>query len=625
MAAPGLPPPRRRPRRGSIERPVSGRVYRGTWLLVAVPLLIAAFAVARPAALPKPTLPPAFDENVALALATQLADRFPDRTPGSAGAAGAAHWLVSQLQPYGLAVATDSYEATIPGLGRRRLQNVSAVVGGAAESRQTIVVMAHRDDTGAGPGADDDASGTAALVELARTYAVAPGSGSARAAPTHRIVFLSTDAGDFGAIGALRFLHASPYRSDVVAVVNLDAIGGAARPRLEIAGTEPRSPAAALVRTAAQRLAEQLGSAPARPSGFAQLLDLGFPFSLYEQAPFVGRGIPAVTITTAGARPPAAFTDTPAQLHAARIGEIGRATQDLVGSLDQGLELAQGTTSFLWLGDRMVRGWAIELVLIAMLLPFVVAAIDLFARCRRRHVALLPAFRAYRSRAVVWLVGGALFELQALAGAWPRGAAVPLAPTIPAARHWPLPALAGFAVLLALVWVVGRARLVPRRPVTAAEELAGHAAALVALAVIALVVVAYNPFALIFVLPSLHAWLWLPQWRGRIWAQLALLVLGLAGPFLLLWSLGARFGLGWDAAWYLAALVSDGYVALGPFAIALVWAAAGAQLAALVAGRYAPYADDIGRGPIRELVRTVVLTARRGRRVTVERRRALGG
>jgi len=63
MAA--LPPrsSRRRPRRGSLERPVSGRLYRGTWLLVGIPLLAAAFSVHKPGPLPPPTtvLPASFD------------------------------------------------------------------------------------------------------------------------------------------------------------------------------------------------------------------------------------------------------------------------------------------------------------------------------------------------------------------------------------------------------------------------------------------------------------------------------------------------------------------------------------------------------------------------------------
>ena len=58
-----MAPPRRaratraRPRRGSVERPVNARLVRGTWLLVALPLLLAAFSVGRPQPLPPPTLP----------------------------------------------------------------------------------------------------------------------------------------------------------------------------------------------------------------------------------------------------------------------------------------------------------------------------------------------------------------------------------------------------------------------------------------------------------------------------------------------------------------------------------------------------------------------------------------
>ena len=482
MPAPG-PSSRRRPRRGSIERPVSGRVYRGTWLLVGVPLLVAAFSVTRPPALAAPSLPPAFDEGAARAAATQLANTYPDRTPGTAGARAAAAWYVRQLKAFGLPVEVDAFDANIVGLGRRWLENVAAVVAG--QSPDTIVVMAHRDDTGEGQGANDNASGTAALIELARAYAAPADVGTAGATPVaaaHRIVFLSTDGGSFGAAGVEGFLARSPYRKDVVAVVNLDAIGGRATPRLELAGSYPRSPAGTLVRTAAVRLEEETGSAPRRPSGLAQLIDLAFPFSLYEQAPFVGRGIPAITITTGGSHPGDAFGDRPSRLSTQRLGAVGRATQNLLGSLDGGLELARGTTGYIWLGERVLRGWAVELVLIAALAPFLVASVDLFARCRRRHVRLRPAFAAYRSRALFWLFVGGVFELLRLAGVWPTGADRPIAPHVAAAHDLPVAGLIGLGCAALVGWAVARHRLRPRRPITATEELAGNTAALLALA-----------------------------------------------------------------------------------------------------------------------------------------------
>src|ERR687884_153711 len=114
---------RRRPRPGSLERPVNGRLYRGTWLLLGLPLLVAAFSVARPAPLPASEVPPTFKGETAATLAADLAVRYPDRRPGSAGALGAAAWFRDQLRPYGLQVRSDRFSAVIPGQGRVQLEN----------------------------------------------------------------------------------------------------------------------------------------------------------------------------------------------------------------------------------------------------------------------------------------------------------------------------------------------------------------------------------------------------------------------------------------------------------------------------------------------------------------------
>jgi len=118
--------------------------------------------------------------------------------------------------------------------------------------------------------------------------------------------------------------------------------------------------------------------------------------------------------------------------------------------------------------------------------------------------------------------------------------------------------------------------------------------------------VATNAFALIFLLPSLHAWLWLPQVRyGPAWLRGAVLVAGLVGPALLLGSFAFRFDLGFDAPWYVLELVAIGYVPLPSVAIGLAWLAAAGQLTAIAAGRYAPYPsarERPPRGPIRVLV-----------------------
>ena len=222
-----------------------------------------------------------------------------------------------------------------------------------------------------------------------------------------------------------------------------------------------------------------------------------------------------------------------------------------------------------------------------------------------------------------------MFELFALLGAWPSAPRVPLPLDAPEATRWPALALLGFAVLVGLGWLVARPRLVPRRPATPTEELAGTTAALLALAVVALLVVATNPFALVFLLPSLHAWLWLANARAwRVWARVALLLAGFAGPLLLVTSLALRYGLGLDAPWYLAELTASGYVKLPAVLIAVAWAAVAGQVTALTAGRYAPYpsARELPpRGPLREAVRRTVLTVRAARRNGTGRKGAAVG
>jgi hypothetical protein len=598
---------RRRVRPGSLERPVNGRLYRGTWLLVGLPLLVAAFSVSRPAPLPRAFLP-SFDGQATKTLAKNLAD-IPYRLPGDLQSAD---WFREQLTPYGFQVHSEHFSAVIPGRGRVQMQNLYAEAVG--RSPGTIVVMAHRDNTGRGPGANDNASGTAMLVQLARAYGAPSGVSAAQLRPNHTIVFLSTDGGAFGGQGAAWFAEHSALRDDVAAVINLDSVGGNGPIRVEFNGDTPRTPSGVFLQTITARIAAQVGHGPARPGVLRQLVDLGFPFSLYEQAPFISHGIAAVTLTTADDDPPNPITDTGNRLRTAKLTKVGLAVQDSLGALDAGLEFTQGTSSYLYLGARMIRGWALELVLIACLLPYLTTAVDLFARCRRRHIPLAPALRAYRSRLGFWVWVAVLFQIFGWLGAWPEGAPRPIAPSSSVAHNWPAIALLGLGVLALGGWLVTRERLIPRRAIRLEEELAGHTAALLCLGALSLLVVATNPFALIFLLPSLHVWLWLPQVRGQpLAARLGVLAVGFAGPVLLVGMFATRFGLGWDALWYLASLRAVGYVPFVVIPLLVVWLAASGQLAALAAARYAPYpaaADLPPMGPLRRLVRETARTVR---------------
>ena len=324
-----------------------------------------------------------------------------------------------------------------------------------------------------------------------------------------------------------------------------------------------------------------------------------------------------MTLTTSGSRPRPPSGDTPADLNEERIGELGRAAQMLVASLDESAEVASGTQSYLYFGTRILYGWTLQLVLVFALIPFLAATVDLFARCRRRHIALLPALRSYLSRLAVWLWLGLVFALFAAFGLLPSGEDRPIGPYTEAAQDWQVAALGALLGVSALAWLIVRPRLTRTRSIAREEELGGHLAAMLVLAVVALVVTAVNPYSLLFILPSLHAWLWLPQIRDRGRAvQAAVYLLGFAGPLLLFASFAVRYEMGLDAIWYLIALTAVGYVPVPLIAAFLAWGAAAGQVAAVAIGTYAPYPDVSERtpGPLREAGRQAILAVRRSRR-----------
>jgi hypothetical protein len=118
----------------------------------------------------------------------------------------------------------------------------------------------------------------------------------------------------------------------------------------------------------------------------------------------------------------------------------------------------------------------------------------------------------------------------------------------------------------------------------------------------------------VLVLPSLHAWLWLPQVQARpLAARAGVFAAGFLGPVVLVVWLAVRYGLGLDAPWYLVELAAVHYVSVPTVLIVLAWFAAAAQLAAVAAGRYAPYptAADRRIGPGRSLIRRIVVGRRR--------------
>jgi hypothetical protein len=582
----------RRLRHGTVERPLNARLVRVGFVVVIPAFLAFLFSISTTGALPRYPLDPLFDGESAATFAETLAVQFPSRVPGSEGAVEAAGWYRETIASLGLQTEEDIWTADLADLGEVELRNIVSVVPGRSD--ESIILVAHRDNAGAEQVRGENASGTATLIELARGFAAQ--DIALESLPEHTVVLVSTDAGAYGGAGAARFVAESPLAADPIAVVVLDGLGRG-RPHLAIAGDDPVSPARTLVRTAAARLTEEVGVEPSLPSIPTQLVDLGIPFAFDEQGRFLGGGMSAVTVTTAG--------DGGDPLPAAqRLGQLGRGTEALISSLDRSVGGPFQTPDSIFFADRAASGWTARLTLILAVVPFSLGAVDLIVRGRRRGLPFRPAFRAQRVRFGIWAFGALLVWIGAVAHILPTGEALPLPPYADFFETRPVFGILVLGAAFVLGWLVMRRQLVPAVPPAADERLAGFVVALAVLGVVAVGLALLQPYALVFVLPSLYAWLWLPL-EGRLATRIVLLVAGLAGPVLGLVVLGHELGLSApDAALYVVGLFTVGYLPLASALLGIAWAAAATQIAALAFGRYAPYAGGVATPPAGPLRRS---------------------
>ncbi|HLE99939.1 MAG TPA: M28 family peptidase [Gaiellaceae bacterium] len=597
MEAARPPRRRRRPRRGTVDRPLDTRLVRVGLVVVAPALLALLFSVSTAGTLSRPPVDPSFDAAAAAATAATLSTEYPSRVPGTAEAIQAAHWYRETVASLGLPAEVVAWNEELPDLGVVELRNVVSVIRGRSD--EAILLVAHRDNAGQPTVRRDNASGTAALIEIARGFGSRTGSPAPLSERT--LVLLSADAGAYGGAGTARFARESPIAESVIAAVVVDDIGRQGRPRLLLAGNGSSSPSRTLVATASARIAEQTGERLALPSLATQLVDLGVPFAGGEQGPLLGEGIPGVTITTAQKRSPDVPSVGPSALAVQRYGQVGTAVEALLGSLDASVRTRFRTPDSLFFGDRVASGWALRLTLVVSIVPFALGVLDLLVRSRRKRLGFGSAARSLRDRLLFWLYCGVLLAIGAGIGALPTAPALAL----PAESSYVSdPAIGRLALLGAaaiLGWLAWRRHLASGASPRSEERVAGYSVALSWLGLVAIAAAVFKPYALLFVLPSLYAWLWLPI-RTAAWARWSLFVLGLAGPLVGILVLGHELALGpADTLLYLAGLVTAGYVSLPTLLLGLAWAASAAQLAVLAFGRYTQYGSaETGRSERRE-------------------------
>jgi len=148
-----------------------------------------------------------------------LASAVGSRNVGHAAAlTEAAHLIETELSAAGLVVERQTF--TTDGVSTANL--VVTVAGGGA-AREIVVVGAHYDTAAPTPGADDNASGVAAVLELARL--------AARRRPTRtvRFVFFTNEEAPYfqkEKMGSLVYARACRSRGDdIVAALSIESVG----------------------------------------------------------------------------------------------------------------------------------------------------------------------------------------------------------------------------------------------------------------------------------------------------------------------------------------------------------------------------------------------------------------
>jgi len=159
------------------------------------------------------------------------------RRPGTAGHARARRYIADRFRAVGLEPIEGSFERPFAYVTRGIPQhgvNFVGLVPGTDRGRGAIVVTAHYDHLGVVndrlfDGANDNASGTAALFALAQAFVAAPAR--------HTLVFAALDAEETGLHGARALLASPPVPLDAIVLnVNLDMIGRDHRNTLYAAG-----------------------------------------------------------------------------------------------------------------------------------------------------------------------------------------------------------------------------------------------------------------------------------------------------------------------------------------------------------------------------------------------------
>ena len=516
--------------------------------------------------------PTFFDSNRSFRLAEDIVEQYPERSPGSEGAAGVTTWMKGKLAPFG---TTEGPNATLKvtsfqaPLGDREviLRNVSLVVQGSG--KEAILIAAPRDTPSVvkvGPLAYS--SGTAVLMELAQVFSSRPHQKT--------LIFLSTEDAGSGGLGIDYFLDKSDLTPKISTVLSFQGLGRERTKALLAGVTAPQDTTPGWYLQLTGQVLKKAGLALRVPGLVSQAADHALSLSRGDQVAGLSRGIASLRL----------YDDTSGNPTAAGLSTQGAAIERLIVSLDAQAEVPSDPgTGLVLASGRYLTSRAVTMLAVLMLLPAIAAFLIWLFSSRIRPRGALMHLRNLASFALPLALIFVLAYLLARWGLIPlyhRQVPTSLGPaTDPQVGPTLILILLGGAVFLISRHFLGYLR--PRES-RAATEMTRLCVGFLSLVVGLALMLSRSPFLL---LPCLAlAWAWPlatcfaepvdsgALWRHRFLSNAPVLLLGLIVPILLYGYLASGNHIGWLNAWWyvIVQTVSGAYGIRGPAAMVFITA-----------------------------------------------------
>lgn len=271
-------------------------------------------------------LPPVFSQKALMEHVEFLAsEKLQGRGLGSDGITAAAAYIADQFKAMGLQPGGDqggwfqtfTVEKGPQGTPVETVNVIGVMPGTKPEWKaQSAILSAHYDHLGLGwpdvrkgeegkphPGADDNASGVAVMIELARAL-------KASGTPSRSLVFIAFSAEEAGLLGAAHYVeHPLFPLNQVMGVINLDTVGRLGTDKVSVLGTGTASEWQHIFRGA----------------GFVTGVESRLiPDSMEssDQMAFIRKGVPAIQLFTSAHADYHRTTDTPDKIDAAGLVKV---------------------------------------------------------------------------------------------------------------------------------------------------------------------------------------------------------------------------------------------------------------------------------------------------------------